>query len=82
MDNDQFLTVKEVAQRLRLSTKTIHRWIAAGKLQGYWAGSDRAGWRIRASDVDTVLQPQRPVDQPRQRRLPLEEQRDQGKLAA
>jgi len=71
MDNEQFLTVKEVAQRLRLSTKTIHRWIAAGKLKALWAGSDRAGWRIRALDVEKSLQADRPAEL-RQQQLPLE----------
>ena len=81
METDPLLTVKQVAQRLQLNEKTIRRWIASGKLRGVWLGTDRAGWRIRASEVDRMLQPERPADESRQQRLPIQEQRV-PKLAA
>jgi hypothetical protein len=55
--------------------------MVADRLKGVGLGTDRAGWRIRASEVDRVLQPERPADETRQQRLPIREQRS-PKLAA
>jgi excisionase family DNA binding protein len=75
MDNDPLLTVKEVAERLRLNPRTILRWIQRGKLPGIGFGSDRAGYRIRASEVELLLR----GEQTQQRRLSDD---DTKKLAA
>ncbi len=56
MPQDELLTVDEIAQRLKLHPETIRRWIRAGRLRGVWLGSDHAGWRIRASDVERLLE--------------------------
>lgn len=56
MDDDQLLTVNEVAERLRLNPKTIRRWIGAGKIAAIRLGSDRAGWRIRSSEINLLLE--------------------------
>jgi excisionase family DNA binding protein len=55
MDGERLLTVTEVAQQLRLNPRTIRRWIAAGRLPAIDLGSDRAGYRIRASAVAALL---------------------------
>lgn len=55
MEDDPLLTVGEVAKRLRLNPRTIRRWITSGKLNGISFGSDRAGYRIRASQVELLL---------------------------
>lgn len=52
---DPVLTVKEAAERLRVSTKTIRRQIAAGTIQAIKPLTSRAGWRIRASEIDRIL---------------------------
>jgi excisionase family DNA binding protein len=75
VENDSLLTVKQVAERLQLNEKTIRRWIAAGKLRGVWLGTDRAGWRIRETEVSKLLQTERPSEQTRQLPLPREEKR-------
>lgn len=49
------MTVPEVAERLRLKPETIRRWIRRGKLRAFSVGSDRAGLRIRRSEVDRYL---------------------------
>lgn len=74
MADEELLTVAEVARRLRLSEETIRRWIRGGKLQAIRIGSDRAGFRIRRSEIDQLLEP---------KQLPLpREDADQKKAAA
>ena len=58
MQNDGILTVDEAAARVGCNRKTITRWIASGRLKAAWLGSDKAGWRIRAADLQG-LTPQR-----------------------
>jgi excisionase family DNA binding protein len=55
VESDPLLTVKEVAERLRLNPRTILRWIKTGKLHAIGFGSDRAGYRIRGSEVELLL---------------------------
>lgn len=55
-ESERLLTVDQVAAQLQLHPATIRRWIKAGKLRAVSLGSDRAGWRIRASDVEVLLQ--------------------------
>lgn len=82
MDEDPLLTPKQVAERLQLNERTIRRWIVAGKLRGVWLGTDRAGWRIRISELDRLLQSERPADPTRQLRLPPTEEKRAPKAAA
>jgi excisionase family DNA binding protein len=67
--DDPLLTINEVAAHLRLNPKTIRRWIQSGKLPAIWLGTDRAGWRIRTSEIDRFLDDQQ---QTQQLRLPEE----------
>lgn len=69
MEDDPLLTVSEVAARLRLNPRTIRRWIKSGKLHGIDFGSDRAGYRIRASEVELLLR----GEQTQQLQLPSEQ---------
>jgi excisionase family DNA binding protein len=52
MSADDFLTVPEVAERLRMTAMTIYRWIEDGKLPAVQIGKH---YRIKASDLDAVL---------------------------
>jgi excisionase family DNA binding protein len=52
MADDDFLTVPEVAERLRVRTMTIYRWIDAGRLPALQVGKH---YRIRASDLEDLL---------------------------
>ena len=56
MESDRLLTVKQVADLLQLNPRTVKRWIAAGRLHGVWLGTDRAGWRIRQSEVQALIE--------------------------
>lgn len=51
----EFLTVREVAQILRISEWTVRRWLKEGKLRGIWL-SDRAGWRISREDLQAFIE--------------------------
>ena len=49
---DKLLTIEEVADILRVSTKTIVRYIESGKLKASKIGV----WRIKESDVHLFLE--------------------------
>ena len=55
-----YLTVDEVAERLKVYPGTIRRWLRDGKLVGVSLG-DRAGWRIAEDDLERFPQQQRNV---------------------
>lgn len=52
MPRDQYQTVKEVADRLRVSEATVRGWIKDGELRAIEVGK---GWRIADSDLDAFL---------------------------
>ena len=53
-DDDQVLTVPEVARRLRVTPETVRRWLRTGELRGV-RFSDRGGWRVLSSEVERKL---------------------------
>ena len=55
---EQFLTVEDVAERLKVHHSTVRRWLKTRELRGYPLG-DRAGWRIREADLMEFLERQR-----------------------
>jgi excisionase family DNA binding protein len=55
-----YLTVAEVAERLRVYPGTVKRWLREGKLVGVQLG-DRAGWRIAEEDLAAYLESQKNV---------------------
>lgn len=54
MDNEQWMTVAEICERLRVHEETVRRWLRTGQLKGRAFGG-RMGYRIRASDLDEFL---------------------------
>ncbi len=54
MEQDEFLTVEEAAQRLKVHDQTIRRWVRSGYLAGTLI-SRRAGWRISSAAVQRLL---------------------------
>jgi len=48
---DKLLTIKEVAKILRVSKRSVNRYIEAGKLKASKIGQ----WRIKQSDLDIFL---------------------------
>jgi excisionase family DNA binding protein len=53
--SEQWLTVPEVAERLRVSQETVRRWIRASQLPVLDLGGPKAGYRIREADLDAFL---------------------------
>ena len=49
---DKLLTIEEVAEILRVSTRTVIRYIDSGKLKASKIGV----WRIKQSDVGVFLE--------------------------
>ena len=48
---DKLLIIKEVAQILRVSERSVNRYIESGKLKASKIGQ----WRIKQSDLDRFL---------------------------
>ena len=55
MLNEEWLTVEEVATRMKVSEETVRRWIRGKKLPVLDLGGPRAGYRIRPSDLQAFL---------------------------
>jgi excisionase family DNA binding protein len=55
MERERMLTVREAAERLRVTPITVQRWLRQGKLAGTRLPSARAGWRIPESAVERLL---------------------------
>lgn len=49
---DEILTVREVADYLKLSRTTIWRWCKEGKLKAFKVGR---GWRIHRSELEDIV---------------------------
>ena len=50
------LTVKEVAEQLKFSEKTIHKYLSTGRLRGCNLGTlDKPIWRVSQQNVDDFL---------------------------
>lgn len=48
---DKLLTIEEVAKILRVSTRTVNRYIESGRLKASKIGQ----WRIKESDLEAFL---------------------------
>ena len=52
MPHDQYQTVKEVADRLKVAEATVRHWIKAGELRAIDIGK---GWRIADADLEQFI---------------------------
>jgi len=52
---DELLTVKEVAEKLRLSEEAVRRLLRSEKLHGYTV---QGSWRIKLEDLKAYLERQ------------------------
>lgn len=53
MSREQYQTVKDVADLLKVNEVTVRRWIKDGKLRAIDIGK---GWRIGSDDLDAFLE--------------------------
>ncbi len=51
--NDEILTLKQVAEYLKLAEKTAYRLAAEGKLPGFKVGGS---WRFKQSDIEKWIE--------------------------
>jgi excisionase family DNA binding protein len=54
MENDQWLSVQQIAERLQAHEQTVRRWLRSGELSGVLLG-DKTGWRVRPEDLEMYL---------------------------
>ena len=54
MMEERMFTVREVADHFRVTATTVRRWLESGDLRGVKLG-DRAGWRVRESELERFL---------------------------
>jgi excisionase family DNA binding protein len=55
MQETEWLTVAEIAERLKVSDQVVRRWLRRGDLEGTDLGG-RAGYRVKASDLAAFLE--------------------------
>ncbi|MHB8577845.1 MAG: helix-turn-helix domain-containing protein [Dehalococcoidia bacterium] len=55
MADEEFLTVRDVARRLRMQPETVRVWLRDGRLRGVRLPADKLGWRIPESEVHRLL---------------------------
>lgn len=53
MSREQYQTVKEIADLLKVNEATVRRWIKDGELRAIDIGK---GWRIGPEDLDAFLE--------------------------
>lgn len=53
---DNIMTIKEVAEYLKIREKTAYRLVAEGKIPGVKVGGS---WRFRRSEIETWIDEQR-----------------------
>jgi len=51
----EWLTVAEVAERLKVTEVTVRRWIRSGQMRALYLGSTKAGYRITRADLEAFL---------------------------
>ena len=60
MADERVLTVREVAERLRVTEESVRRWLRAGRIRGVMIGGQRSGYRIPESEVGRILRGEAP----------------------
>lgn len=51
MTEERLLTVREIADTLRVHENTVLAWLKRGTLRGFRVGGTKSGWRIRESEL-------------------------------
>lgn len=52
MTEDEYYSIEEVAEKLKVAYLTVYRWVQAGKLKALKAGKQ---YRIKREDLETFL---------------------------
>jgi len=54
----RILTIKEICAELKVTRKTVIRWIETGELKAFKLGSGRRLWRVRERDLQAFIKNQ------------------------
>jgi excisionase family DNA binding protein len=54
MTDEQWFTVVDIAQRLKVHEETVRRWLREGRLRGRNFGG-KTGYRVRERDFEAFL---------------------------
>jgi excisionase family DNA binding protein len=65
MAQETWLTVTEIAERLKVTEQTVRRWLRAGKLSGR-NFSGRTGYRVREAELQRFLEAEQREAEPGQ----------------
>lgn len=57
---DEIMTVRELAEYLKLNEKTAYRLVSNGELPGFKVGGS---WRFRRTDVDAWIESRKPISE-------------------
>lgn len=55
VSNDEIMTIKELAEYLKIAEKTAYRFVSEGKIPGFKVGSAR---RFRKAEIDRWIEQQ------------------------
>jgi acetyl-CoA synthetase len=53
---EAYYTLQEIADRLKVSYRTVYRWVRSGRLAAYKFGQD---WRVSESDLRAFIESHR-----------------------
>jgi excisionase family DNA binding protein len=51
LDEDEWLTLYQVAELLDAHPETVNQWLRRGKIRGVRVDGGKRSWRIRASEL-------------------------------
>ncbi len=61
VNNTQWLTVNQIAERLQVHPETVRRWLREGRLVGRNFGG-KSGYRVRETDLDAFMSREDPAE--------------------
>lgn len=50
-----WMTVDDVAERLKVNAETVRRWIRSGKLEVLQVGGNKGGYRVHPDALDKFI---------------------------
>ncbi len=54
-NRDEWLTVRNIVDELKVHEESVRRWIRSGELPAMLLGSAKGGYRVRRTDFDRFL---------------------------
>ena len=55
-DRDEWLTVREITEDLKVHEESVRRWIRSEELPAILLGSSKGGYRVRRSDYERFIE--------------------------